>query len=269
MTEEIEIPLASTDKYEEALAKARFEYEKNPCASEGEKRLLEIIFPELRESEDEKIKRAIGYAIGQSTHSDGTLIDGITREQAVAWLEKQKEYDMPSSTELIAKWNEEKKILQEKYEPGHPWRLAYNAFMDGFGYGFHVKQKEQEINHKGLHKGSLRHVDNPTKWMKEDDMEREQKPAEWSEEDKTALCDLMWCIEQARKFAKNENDMGNIWFAENWVKKRIKSLCPQPHWKPSEEQMYSLGTVVKGYDNCTVGSVGYNLKELYEDLKKL
>lgn len=40
-------------------------------------------------------------------------------------------------------------------------------------------------------------------------------------------------------------------------------------WKPSEEQIYSLGTVVKGYDECTVGSVGYHLKEMYDELKKL
>ena len=40
-------------------------------------------------------------------------------------------------------------------------------------------------------------------------------------------------------------------------------------WKPSEEQIYSLGTVVKGSGDCAVGSVGYNLNSLYEDLKKL
>lgn len=48
------------------------------------------------------------------------------------------------------------------------------------------------------------------------------------------------------------------------------SGCPnEPSWKPSEEQIYSLGTVVKGYNECTVGSVGYHLKEMYEQLKKL
>jgi hypothetical protein len=49
----------------------------------------------------------------------------------------------------------------------------------------------------------------------------------------------------------------------------LKSLRPQPHWRPSEEQIYSLGTVVKGSGDCAVGSVEYNLKELYEQLKKL
>jgi len=69
-----------------------------------------------------------------------------------------------------------------------------------------------------------------------------QPKREWSEEDEAAWGDLMWCIEQARKSAKDENDMGNIWFAENWVKNRLESLRPQgskdslqPHWKPSEE----------------------------------
>lgn len=55
-----------------------------------------------------------------------------------------------------------------------------------------------------------------------------QSKQEWSEEDETAFSDLMWCIEQARKSAKDENDMGNIWFAENWLKKKLKSLRPQP-----------------------------------------
>ena len=95
------------------------------------------------------------------------------------------------------------------------------------------------------------------------------KPAGWSEEDETALSDLMWCIEQARKSAKNENDMGNIWFAENWVKKRIKSLRPQPHWKPSEEQINALAKAI-----IILGEQGNNktvmyLNEIRTELKKL
>lgn len=50
---------------------------------------------------------------------------------------------------------------------------------------------------------------------------------------------------------------------------QLEEMDKQYHWKPSEEQIYSLGTVVKGYNECTVGSVGYHLKEMYEQLKKL
>ena len=53
---------------------------------------VQDFFPELVESEDEGIRKAIGYAIGQSTHSDGTLINGVSSEEALAWLEKQEEH---------------------------------------------------------------------------------------------------------------------------------------------------------------------------------
>ena len=66
-----------------------------------------------------------------------------------------------------------------------------------------------------------------------------QPKQEWSEEDEAAFGDLMWCIEQARKSAKDENDLGNIWFAENWLKTRLKSLperfVPQSKQEWSEE----------------------------------
>ena len=40
------------------------------------------------------------------------------------------------------------------------------------------------------------------------------------------------------------------------------------NWKPSEEQIYSLGTVVNGMGESAFG-VSKNLRELYEQLKKL
>ena len=40
----------------------------------------------------------------------------------------------------------------------------------------------------------------------------------WSEEDDTYMSDAMWCIEKVKKMAKDENDMGTIWFAERWLK---------------------------------------------------
>ncbi len=81
-------------------------------------------------------------------------------------------------------------------------------------------------------------------WLEKCDYMKEQKPAEWGEEDETAFGDLMWCIEQAKKSAKDENDMGNVWFAENWVKNRLKFLRPQPHWKPSEQEKGALRTAI-------------------------
>ena len=40
----------------------------------------------------------------------------------------------------------------------------------------------------------------------------------WSEEDEIGFNDTFWAIQQARTIAKDENDMGNLWYAEDWLK---------------------------------------------------
>ncbi len=40
----------------------------------------------------------------------------------------------------------------------------------------------------------------------------------WSEEDEIGFADTLWAIQQARTIAKDENDMGNLWYAEDWLK---------------------------------------------------
>lgn len=46
--------------------------------------------------------------------------------------------------------------------------------------------------------------------------EIEQEPA-WSVKDEAGLGDALWAIQQARTIAKDETDMGNLWYAENWL----------------------------------------------------
>ena len=47
----------------------------------------------------------------------------------------EQEKPMPDSTKLIELWHEDKEMLKEKDFRDDPWRLAYNAFMCGFGRG--------------------------------------------------------------------------------------------------------------------------------------
>ena len=70
---------------EEVLKLAKEMMEKDPSLTEW----ISTKFPELKEYGDERIREAIRYAIGQSTHSDGTLINGVSSEEALNWLEKQ------------------------------------------------------------------------------------------------------------------------------------------------------------------------------------
>ena len=55
----------------------------------------------------------------------------------------EQEQPMPDSTKLIKLWHEDKEMLKEKDFRDDPWRLAYNAFMCGFGRGIAVNRQEQ------------------------------------------------------------------------------------------------------------------------------
>lgn len=52
--------------------------------------IIESIFPELKESEDERIKKAIKYCIKQGFIGCGK-IENVTPDECLAWLEKQGE----------------------------------------------------------------------------------------------------------------------------------------------------------------------------------
>lgn len=85
--------------------------------------VLKEMLDELKEneSEDEKIKEAIRYAIGQSTHSDGTLVEGVLSETAITWIQKHGERslrlkemlaaDKLASAEMTGMLKERKELL--------------------------------------------------------------------------------------------------------------------------------------------------------------
>lgn len=99
-----------------------------------------------------------------------------------------------------------------------------------------------------------------------EDLLVEQNPAEWSEKDekhKQAIIDAVQIVmeecEDAESIEKYKDDI-------DWLENRLKSLRPQPHWKPSEGQMKQLGLVAEqNKDNI----LGKGLMTLYNDLKKL
>lgn len=72
-------------KYNEALERAKGVIEQNPLM-EYLKKGIEYIFPELKESEDERIRKAL-----IRFHKSTIDVDGIKGEDILAWLEKQGE----------------------------------------------------------------------------------------------------------------------------------------------------------------------------------
>lgn len=90
----------------------------------------------------------------------------------------------------------------------------------------------------------------------------EQKSAEWSEEDEEMLNSCISSIEESKenRYAYKETDGDTSYDREvDW----LKSLRPQPQWKPSEEQMNELfHALIPGAEyDCDI------LEELYFGLK--
>lgn len=87
------------------------------------------------------------------------------------------------------------------------------------------------------------------RWIAWLEKQSEQNPA-WSGEDKLNLKQAIYVCHQNGYTA-----------VENW----LKSLKPQSHWKPTDEQMEDLKYAINMVDKCCEDS----LQSLYNELKKL
>lgn len=81
--------------YDEALSRARVFRQRwqgiGAIDSELALKELKEIFPELKESEDERIRKSLIKSYTNQHPSNFPTVDGFTREQILAWLEKQGE----------------------------------------------------------------------------------------------------------------------------------------------------------------------------------
>ena len=240
-----------------------------------DKKDAERFFPELAESEDEKIRKAL---IRQFDAISMETWAGVPKTDIIAWLEKQKE-QKPSTEET--ELNSIAFLEQMGYTCIPPKEQKPNIeliqrswYMEGYHdrefsrepkwviktgeggpryeknekYGQPLEQKPKAIRMTGSF------VDGSYKF----DVVDMPNPSEWSEEDENKIESIKGLITTGR-FA-DTNTIRTIW-------KLLDSLRPQPHWKPSEEQMEFLKRTVDGYDITCRGQVA--LESLYNDLKKL
>ena len=94
-------------------------------------------------------------------------------------------------------------------------------------------------------------------------IKKEQKPAEWSEEDEKNIEKLDGFLSEVFRYGPvylTQKDKEKL---QSW----LKSIRPQPHWKPSKEQMEALNEVV--HESSMRMSVRTELMLLEDDLKKL
>ena len=99
--------------------KAKQEYE-----SQKVHEFIEYLFPELRESEDERIKNYIISCLNNQLFTDGSQAD-IDRKNAIAWLEKQGKNNMGISEATKKKLEDSLNKALEKETPE-----SWNKFLD-------------------------------------------------------------------------------------------------------------------------------------------
>ena len=105
-----------------------------------------MMVSELKESDDKRIKEAISYAIANSTHEDGILLNGVTESEAITWLKKQGEQGSLNTNKECLKGI---KRVQE-YQDLSDWEkkfdniasmYAHNKNQEGYNNSLYVKER--------------------------------------------------------------------------------------------------------------------------------
>lgn len=204
-----------------------------------DKETIEYIFPELRESEDERIRKEILQLVSISGN-------GNQFEEIKDWLEKQGEQKRTPKYKI----GDCIKYRGEKYE-------ITNVTVTDNNFYYNVSLIEE-----------------PSDWgevvaeigmaAEEKMFKIKQEPA-WSEEDKkriSRIADFIW--------KNRKGDTDEIYQQEqdvNW----LKSI--KPRWKPTEEQMEALKYFISFHEDharslTTKWEEFKNLESLYNDLLK-
>ena len=180
------------------------------------------------------------------TNGDGDFVGDIKDTPAYwrGWDDamKQKEQKPSTVTVLyIPKFREGDKVISTKNE-----HLTYDILGVGHINELGNPEYEVEIFVDGK-RGANGMFPNESPDIKRIECQKmdewgelvEQKPAEWNKEDEDKLYQIMETLLADKEVARRENpqlyDVLCIAYDEliSW----LKSLRPQPHWKPSEEQM--------------------------------
>ena len=224
-------------EYKEAISRAKIEQETFfNLGNISAKTAIERIFPELRESEDEKVRKRLieivkiwkngGHARGYSDEIDNIL----------ACLEKQAE-QKPT-------WSEEDEE-------------NLNRVGD-----VQTTPNQMEMLESCIDKMSMTA---PNLWKKEidwlkslKDRVQPQPKQEWSEEDEKMKRLIISTLTSMGTLNLERYHNMNL----DEVKKWLKSLKPQNHWKPSEKQMEALKKECLAHSN-------YELCRLLEELESL
>lgn len=235
--------------YDSIIEKANKMHSENCDAC---KTCIEELIPELAESEDEKIRKAL---IGElNTYFDkDTKIDGFSIERIIAWLEKQSS---------ITKLSEEEQKPEEN--KGNIGGISSNWSEED---EHRIKDTIYFLDTAKKHYASTEELDACIDWLKSlQDRVQPQPKQEWSEEDKRKIDRIYSILRQAadtHAFSTTCRLIGDKECIE--LQDFLKSLRPQNHWKPSDEQLRALKHAFN--DGSITFAEMEILATLYEGLK--
>lgn len=244
--------------------------------------LKEKMFPELKESEDEKIKKSLIRLVKAFYDCNFPTPEGFERKDILAWIEKQSEQKSAWSEESSAFKDKLLELFQKfryikesaptngdiiDYVDAHIQELIDTMQKPTEWDGEEEKMLNEMYEFFDTHKiPSLKHnMDDYAKFIKSL-KDKVQPKQEWSEKDERIRQDIENLIHFALEDGSAVSPTANTTKegAISW----IQSLRPQSTWKPSKEQMKELNIAKNSFFELSYRTKGV-LKSLYQDLEKL
>ena len=263
--------------YDEALKRAK-ESLNDGTITNNTISYIHFILPELKENEDEKIRKELIEALKRynkrhvSNNNRHPYFEGIEVDKALAWLEKQKD--------------REKLIKELSKYCAHHTQMDLQEFLDKQKP---IEWKQNNVEELTDFENAMMHIGNSffgayagldpnntetikeqanllldlvnVEWSEEDKsmlyniieygyldaedldwlrglpkrIQLRKNNVEWSEEDNVYLDDALWAMKLASTVAQDENDMGNIWCAERWLKSLKERIQPKQELSKKDE----------------------------------
>lgn len=203
---------------------------------------LDAIFPELCESENERILRAIIRGFESWKGNGNVKFNNTEVDDILAYLEKLKEPIDPFDTKLFQDGVKEGRRLErediKKEQKPAEWSEEDKVMLNNIIWSVHLKS----IN-------PLDEMDDRSKYKKYEDFLKSlperfalQSKQEWSENDERMLSRCVKSIESSKQFADADTFKKAKDKEIDWLKNKLKSL--RPSWKPSEQEKGALRTAI-------------------------
>ena len=218
------------------------------------KEAIQTLIPEFAESDDEKIRKEIIDFLTDGIWNT-IIIDNVRQSQRyakwIAYLEKQREQ---KPVERLDAERDDWYVCIKDYYRGGKKQCSVGDLVQAKGGMYMMGEEDISEWFRRAYYEEVRDAFEPNT-----DMNITEQPAEWSEDDKEIINEVASILINDENRADNKVEEDRL----AYLAEKIQSLCPQPHWKPSKEQMKALEEAMDRNDK-----IGYILRTLYDDIKK-